>query len=155
MKRASKLDERHWWDLAVRCLGRSEKSTGDIARYLARHGASAPDIDVAIRRLERLGYVNDAAYALRWAEGRLIRKHFGRRRMRSELLRRGFSETMIEATLDTLYAAVDEIELARRPAASHGNPRIARNMVRFLSNRGFSPATIARVLHREIEDHSS
>jgi regulatory protein len=151
MKPAGALNDDLCWDLAVRYLSRSDKSNAEVALYLARQGVSSATAKATVRRLERMGYLNDTAHAMRWAERRLARKPMGRPRLRLELLRRGFPEKLADATLDKLYAEMDEADLARE-AAKSSDRRTERNMGRFLQSRGFSSATIASFLHMEIED---
>jgi regulatory protein len=139
-------------DLAVRYLTRSDKSKAEVARYLTRQGASRAGVAAALRRLEHLGYLNEAAHALRCAERRLSQRPLGRFRMRQELLHRGFPEKLTEETLQKIYAAVDESELAMQALALRSGRHTVPQMGRFLQARGFSPATIARVLHIETEE---
>jgi regulatory protein len=145
-------DDGDFLDLAVRYLARSDKSKAEVARYLTRQGASRAGVAAALRRLERLGYLNEAAHAMRWAERRLAQRPSGRFRIRQELLHRGFPEKLTEETLQEIYAAVDESELAMQALALRNGRHTVPQMGRFLQARGFSPATIARVLHIETEE---
>lgn len=145
-------DRRLIFDLAVRYLARSDKSKAEIARYLARRSVPRALATAAIRKLERLGYLNEAAHALRFAERRLAQRPAGRWRMREELMQRGFSEHLVEDTIRKVYATVDETELASQALALRGGRRTIAQKGRFLEARGFSPGTIARVLHIETED---
>jgi regulatory protein len=139
-------------DRAVRYLTRSDKSKAEIARYLTRQGASRAVASRTIRQLERLGYLNEAAHALRWAERRLAARPSGRLRMRQELLQRGFSVDVVEKAIQEVYATIDERELAMQALALRGGRPAVPQMGRFLQARGFSPGTIARVLHIETEE---
>jgi regulatory protein len=139
-------------DRAVRYLARSDKSKAEIARYLTRQGASRAVASRTIRQLERLGYLNEAAHALRWAERRLAQRPSGRLRIRQELLHRGFSDRLAEETIQEIYATVDESELAMQALALRGGRPSVSQMGRFLQARGFSSETIVRVLHIEAED---
>ena len=139
-------------DYAVRYLARSDKSKAEVARYLTRRGASRAVANRTIRQLERLGYLNEAAHALRWAKRRLAERPSGWLRMRQELLDRGFSEQLAEETIQELYATIDESELAIRALALRGGRPSVPQMGRFLQARGFSPETIVRVLHIETEE---
>jgi SOS response regulatory protein OraA/RecX len=99
--------------------------------------------------LERLGYLNEAAHAMRWSERRLAGKPMGRLRMREELLRRGFPATVTADTVEKLYGTIDEAELAIQALALRGGRHTVPQDGRFLEGRGFSQATITRVLDIE------
>lgn len=154
MKRRSDVLNKpgFFFDLAVRYLARSDKSKAEVAGYLTRRGASRALAAATLGRLERLGYLNEAAHALRFLERRLAQRPMGRLRMREELLQRGFSEQLIENTIHQVYATIDENELASQALALRGGRHTVPQMVRFLQGRGFSPATVALVLHIETEE---
>jgi regulatory protein len=136
-------------DLAVRYLARSDRSNAEITDYLIRRGASRTIAAATVRRLERLGYLNEAAHAMRWSERRLAGKPMGRLRMREELLRRGFPATVTADTVEKLYGTIDEAELAIQALALRGGRHTVPQDGRFLEGRGFSQATITRVLDIE------
>jgi regulatory protein len=139
-------------DLAVRYLARSDRSNAEITGYLIRRGASRSIAAATVRRLEQLGYLNEAAHAMRWGERRLAGKPMGRLRMREELLRRGFTATVTADTVERLYGAIDETELALQALALRGDRYSVPQNGRFLAGRGFSQTTIARVLHLEPQE---
>ncbi|HET6676544.1 MAG TPA: regulatory protein RecX [Nitrospiraceae bacterium] len=145
-------DDKVFLDLTVRYLARSDKSKIEVARYLARQGASRDVANATLQRLEHLGYLNEAAHALRWTERRLAQRPSGRLRMRQELLLRGFSDKLTEETIQKIYATVDEPELALQALALRGGRQTVLQKGRFLQARGFSRDTIARVLHIETEE---
>lgn len=86
-------------NLAVRYLARTDRTVAQVERYLRDKGATRPKAAAVVRELERLGYVNDQAYAVRWAETRLARRPMGRERLKAELLQRGFEEPVVERAL--------------------------------------------------------
>jgi len=140
---------QHYFDLAVRALARSEKTRSQVERYLISRGAAFGSVATVLQRLEDRGYLNDAAYACRWAERRLAMKPMGRRRMTSELLQHGFTESVAGATIGRVYADVTETELAERALAQRRSRKTQAQKGRFLHGRGFSGSTIARVLNLE------
>ena len=87
-------------DLALHYVGRYATSRAKLASYLTRkirergwaEGAKDPDIDAMIEDFNRLGYVDDAAYAA--SRGRaLTSKGFGARRVNEDLRAKGITET--------------------------------------------------------------
>ena len=139
-------------DVAVRYLARSDKSNAEVTDYLIRRGASCSIAAATVQRLEQLGYLNEAAHAMRWSERRLAQKPIGYLRMREELLRRGFAATVAADTVERIYQTIDESELAAQALALRGGRRTIAQDGRFLEARGFSQATIARVLHIEPQE---
>jgi regulatory protein len=133
-------------DVAVRYLARSDKSNSAVTDYLIRRGASYSVAAATVRRLEQLGYLNETAHAMRWSERRLAGKPMGRWRMKEELLRRGFTATVTADTIGKLYEAIDETDLAAQALALRGGRRTLAQDARFLESRGFSHATVIRLL---------
>ena len=151
-KSIGRQDGGFFFDLAVRYLARSDKSKAEVAAYLTRRGASRVLVSATLRRLERLGYLNEAAHALRLIERRLAQRPMGQLRMREELSQRGFSEQLVEDMVQRVYATMDETELVSQALALHGGRHTVSQMGRFLQSRGFSSATIARILDLETEE---
>lgn len=148
-----KLPSDGFLELAVRYLGRSDKSKAQVTGYLIRRGASPTIAAATVRRLERLRYVNEAAHAARWAERRLALKPMGRLRLKEELLQRGFSVRLVDDTIARIYGTIEERELAARALALRGGRQTVPQMSRFLQGRGFSRETIVRVLGIEPADY--
>lgn len=138
-------------DLAIRYLARTDRTAAQVERYVQENGASRTQGRVVVRELERRGYLNDQAYATRWAETRLSRRPMGRERLKAELLQRGFEEPVIERALRKAYQSISEQELACQ--ALEGRVRRTRPLqwVRFLRQRGFDDDTIQQVTQLDLE----
>jgi regulatory protein len=138
-----------WLQLAVRALARRDRTTDQIARLLAAKGASPTQVRTVVRRLTSLKYLDDAAFALRWAERRLARMPVGRARLQEELLATGCSESIVQETVRASYRKVSERDLARQVVATAGkltSPRMRGRVARLLSQRGFDEDTIETAL---------
>ena len=138
-----------WLQLAVRALARSDRTTAQIERLLEMKGASHSQVRTAVRRLTSLRYLDDAAFATRWADRRLARMPMGRARLHEELLATGCPEPIVQATLQATYRKVNERDLARRVvmlAGQAGSTRTPDRLVRLLSQRGFDEDTIETVM---------
>ena len=138
-------------DLAIRYLARTDRTAAQVERYVQEKGASRAQGRVVVHELERRGYLNDQAYATRWAEARLSRRPMGRERLKAELLQRGFEEPVIERALRKAYQSISEQELACQ--ALEGRVRRTRPLqwVRFLRQRGFDDDTIQQVTQLDLE----
>lgn len=141
--------------LAVRYLARRDRTIAQVTQYLQIKGAGQAERQAAIRRLVQLGYLNDDAFADRWAEARLSRKPVGRARLRAELQVQGLADRIVERTLETIYRSKSEQALAeqvvRYERAVRRGVTIGR-LMRLLQQRGFDDETIRTVLKLETDD---
>ena len=138
-----------WLQLAVRALARSDRTTAQIERLLAAKGASSAQIRAVVRRLTSLRYLDDVAFAARWADRRLARMPMGHARLQEELLATGCPEHIVRATLRAIYRKVSEQDLAMQVVAMAGRTTLAQTpgrVVRLLNQRGFDEDTIETAL---------
>lgn len=80
---------------AIRYLARQERTEAQVATYLSRAGASVVRIRSLLSRFRKQGYLNDDAYAVRWARARLARCPMGQARLEAELLAKGFERATV------------------------------------------------------------
>jgi regulatory protein len=142
-KAASSSDR--WLQLAVRALARSDRTTAQIERLLASKGAPPSKIRATVLRLKSLRYLDDVAFASRWADRRLARMPMGRARLQEELLATGCSEQIVHATVQAAYRTVSEGQLAAQLVRMAGRANTAQKigrLARLLNQRGFDEDTI-------------
>lgn len=137
--------------MAIRYLARAERSASQVEQYVQGRGANRVQGQGVVRELERRGYLNEQAYATRWAESRLSRRPMGRERLKLELLGRGFEETVAERALQSAYRAISEQELACRALEGRTTSMRPLQWVRFLRQRGFDDDTIQQVTQVDLE----
>ncbi|MEO6306814.1 MAG: RecX family transcriptional regulator [Nitrospiraceae bacterium] len=138
-----------WLQLAVRALARSDRTTAQIERLLETKGASPAQIRAAVRRLRTLRYLDDEAFAARWADRRLARIPMGRVRLQEELLATGCPDQIVQSTLRATYRKVSERDLAAQVVAIAGRNNSAQTpgrLARLLRQRGFDEDTIETVM---------
>ena len=148
-RRVTASSPDQWLQLAVRALARSDRTTSQIERLLAAKGASPSQVRAAIRRLTSLRYLDDVAFATRWAERRLVRMPMGRARLQEELLATGCPEHIVQATLRATYRKVSEQDLAQqvvRMAERATSVQTLGRLARLLNQRGFGEDTIETVM---------
>ena len=145
-------------DRAVRLLARRPYSEAELRRYLATKKVPEAVIDAALAKLERLGYVDDRAFAAYWVENRERFRPRGLRALRYELRQKGIAADVIETALQN----VDPHASAHRAAQSyarrvHGlTRREARNkLAGFLQRRGFSYAVVREVVEEVLSELES
>ncbi len=131
--------------MAIRYLARAERSASQVEQYVQGKGASRAQGRAVVRELERRGYLDDQAYATRWAEARLARRPMGRERLKLELLSRGFEDQVTERALASAYRSNSEQELACRALDGRTTSTRPSQWVRFLRQRGFDDDTIQQV----------
>jgi regulatory protein len=151
------LSPDRWLQLAVRALARGDRTTAQIERLLAAKGASPSQVRTAIRRLTSLRYLDDVAFAARWADRRLARMPMGRARLKEELLATGCPEHIVRATLRATYHKVNEQDLAMQMVMMAGRATSAQTpgrIARLLSQRGFDEDTIETVMGPLMRDES-
>ena len=156
-RRFTGIEQDRWLQLAVRALARSDRTTAQIERLLTAKGASPAQIRAAVRRLRALRYLDDEAFAARWADRRLARLPMGRARLLEELLATGCPEHIVRTTLRITYSKVSErdlamqvVKMAGRAGSSQGLGRLAR----LLNQRGFAEDTIETVMAPLMRDGS-
>jgi regulatory protein len=109
-------------------------------------------IDAVLDRLEEVGLLDDASFAVDWVTSRQQRRHLSRQVLRRELQAKGVDRSAIDSALDhvdhdaELRSARELVE--RKRAAMNGLSRDVqyRRLAGMLSRRGFDTATTTRVL---------
>src|SRR5438093_6856863 len=99
---------------AVRYLARGDRSAAQVQRHLAGRGHSGTETRRALRTLQRLGYVDDEAVALRVAEARLARRPMAREALAAELEARGFSAGAVARAVPHAYAGLSDEDVAQQ-----------------------------------------
>lgn len=109
----------------------------------------------AAEYVQQLGYINDEDYAPRLAEYLIKRKHWGARRARQEMLRRGLDRDLVENTLaDIPEEELDEelTELIAKKYANKLNDRDdRRRTIAALARRGYDFGAIKRCIEAHLD----
>jgi regulatory protein len=136
---------------AVRYLARGDRSAAQVQRHLAGRGFSGTAIRRALRTLQRLGYVDDEAVALRMAEARLARRPMAREALAAELEARGFPTGAVARAVEHAYGGLSDEDMAQRfleslPRRFRDRAREGRRRAGLLRGRGFSADVSESVL---------
>ena len=154
-------------EIAARFLATRPRSRREVERRLQRAGAEPPVVDATLERLERLGYVDDAAFVRWWSEQRDRHSPRGRRLVEAELRQRGIGREEIETLRETWqeperslgdeHLPSTDAERVALALARHlrGRPvsddrQAVQRLGMFLVRRGFDPET-ARVAIRSAQ----
>jgi len=131
---------------ALRYLTRRDRSEAQVRAYLERAGANAASIAALLAQFRRRGYVNDAAYAGRWAEARLAQRPMGRDRLEAELAAQGFDQPTITATVRRAYEGRREEELARALMQTKARRLTPPKQAALLRRHGFDEEMIRHLV---------
>lgn len=138
------------YDAALRLLAYRPRSEHEIRDRLLRRGLPPDVVGATIEKLRGYGFVDDAAFARFWVEGRTTGSPRGRSLLRRELHGKGVDrETAAEAA-----ATVPEEEAARRAAAKKARglrgldyQQFRNRLAGYLQRRGFGYDVIRPVVN--------
>lgn len=147
-----KEDERHSaYEAALRLLSYRPRSEKEMRFRLGRRGFAPEVVEETVKRLRRLHYLDDGAFAQFWTERRDSVSPRSRALIQSELRFKGIDAETASSTVEGL----DDEEAAYR-AATKRLPAVAglsrdlfrRRLGGFLTRRGFAYDVVRRTLER-------
>ena len=130
---------------ALNGIASRARTAKEVSDALARKGFAEAIIQDTVADLERLGLIDDDAYARAFVQGRFSARGYGPARLRQDLQRKGVARAAIEAALDELTEAEDLGDAAREQAAKKWRALASEEDLRkrkkktmdFLGRRGF------------------
>lgn len=143
---------------AVRLLSYSSRTEQELNAALLRRGYSEGEAAEALAQMKRLGYIDDAGTARRWAESAAGGQRWGVAGIAMRLARRGIDPELADTSARQAYEETgsDELSVALELARSkfdvgaaedhQERERQMRRLAGFLQRRGFSSETVSRVL---------
>ncbi|MFZ5623508.1 MAG: RecX family transcriptional regulator [Gemmatimonadota bacterium] len=146
-------DEEAAFRTALSALGRRPFARRDLARRLRQKGHEEAPVALALARAERLGLIDDQAFAERYVLTRSARGR-GPARLRRELLAMGVEARLVDAALAATAAEGDPArQVVARLAARRARqlaglplPDRRRRLRAFLARRGFTGETARAVV---------
>jgi regulatory protein len=130
-------------DLAYKAVARRERTVAELRTVLERKHVEPDAIELAVEELHRSGFLDDARYAVQFAEDKRELEQWGSERIARELGRRGVAAELIEAALcgqdrdSELETAV--LLLDRRFPVPPADDRERDRAWRMLVRRGYAP----------------
>ncbi len=142
---------------ALRLLAARDYSIAQLKLKLRDREFAEVDLEEAVAGLERENWINDRRYAERFAESALASGRFYGLRLRMEMLRRGFPETIVTEVIALVSEGRNEddetcLALMRRfPDFSFAtaSDKEKRSVLGFLQRRGFRISVILRAMRAE------
>ena len=157
-RRPRPLDSEGLWTYALKLLGGSARSSGEMREKLARRAERAGDVENTIARLKDAGYLNDHRFAEAFASARLANDKLGRARVIQDLRQRRVAPALAAETVRAVYAEVDEQTLIEdwirhkfHKAPREGlfvDKKDMASAYRRLQQAGFPSGEILRALNR-------
>ena len=87
------------FELALKALGRKERTSAELSQWLLERGVEADDAAAVVGRLVEDGVIDDARFAARFAEDKRELAGWGAERIREALEARGVVAADVEAAL--------------------------------------------------------
>jgi regulatory protein len=138
--------------IALRKLTTRAHTRYELDKALQAKNVPLSAKEAVLDRLQEVGLVDDATFAVDWVASRQQRRHLSRRALKRELETKGVERGDIDRALENVdrdaeLASAREL-VERKRAAISGLARDVqqRRLAGLLSRRGFDSAVITRVL---------
>ena len=133
---------------ALNLLSHSMHTLKGLKLKLMQRGFSEDIIDKALKRVEELGYIDDAKFAETWLTSRIARHPEGRLALISHLMQKGVERALAESTVNELCSRQMELESARTVLNKLTREKKLDRQILFskLYRRGFSYEIINAVM---------
>ena len=154
-------DAEQAFEIAGRFLGTRPRSRWEVEQRLRRSGTGDEVVAATLERLERVGFVDDEAFARWWVEQRDRHAPRGRMALETELRAKRIPPAIIAGLRaapmgdepvsedDRADAALERHLKGRRLPE---DPKALQRLGMFLVRRGFEPSTARRILQAAIAE---
>jgi regulatory protein len=141
----------------LRSLELRSHARADLSRRLLRKGHPRPAVEAALKRIEELGLLDDAAFARHYVQTRAARGR-GPLRLTRDLLALGVERSLIDSALATEWPEGSDrssvpLALVTKRAAQLGSlprPTKRRRLLAYLARRGFSGREVTEMVDKVV-----
>ncbi|MFC2102955.1 regulatory protein RecX [Bacteroidota bacterium] len=149
---------------AFRYLGRRLHSKSELRVKLLQKGYESELINEVLNELENKDYLNDAEFVKTFADEKIKRKHWGEKKLRAELLKRGINSDILANVLSEVISDKDNYNnaliVAEKKLASLRNRKLDSASIKlklstFLNSRGFNYDVIKEVCENILNYNNS
>ncbi len=146
------LEGRVCFAMLTEMLSRRDHSSDEIRRKLASYGFRDIEIDASLARAREHRFLDDGRFAAYFIEERL-RRGWGRRKIETELRRRGVDLEAVPGYPDAFFSEEDDRARARALLERKPVPeaRAFDKLVRFLMSRGFGYGVAAEAVRERLD----
>lgn len=138
-------------DYALKLISFKDRTEKEITDRLLRKGFSEEEAAGELAFLHEYGYINDESYAKRFAADAVNLKKWGKRRIITELVRRGIERTAAENAAEEVCTDTQSLiadELRRKfSGADLKDIKERRRIFAYFARRGFSPPEISGAMN--------
>lgn len=138
----------------LKFLGYRPRSEKEVLDWFKKKKVGQTTSDLVIKKLKRLGYLDDQEFVRWWLEQRLTFRPFGKKRLYLELKQKGIDREMIEEELGKIKDE-DLLALAEKVGKKKAHTlqqldyfEAKEKLIGFLSRRGFSWPIIKTVVEK-------
>lgn len=143
-------------EACFRYLSRRDHSSSELKQKVSKKGYKEGDIEQVIENLSDSGYLDDKAFATKFAEEKTELNQWGPKKIRSHLYKKGIDRTIIDKVLtqktDDLQLqqiCVDLVMKRKRYFLREDDDfKRKQKIYRYLAGRGFSGSVIKKSLPR-------
>lgn len=143
-------------DRAINFLSFRPRSTHEVRQNLVKKEIPESVIDIVIERLQRLGYIDDLAFARFWIENRDSFKPMSPRALKYELHQKGIEDSILNPLLEDIVDVQDSAYrvIVKRKWSYQGKTRqeFKKKLSGLLQRRGFHYGVITDVINRLMEE---
>ncbi len=153
MDKGKKLTYEQTKNKALRILEYRTNSKKEITDKLKRAGAEQENIEKVLEFLEEYHFINDGDFAIRYARDLKTLKKFGKKRIRTELFKKGISEEFIENAIDELSWEEDILSpLVEKKLAGNFEKKSIDRCIRYFLYKGYSYDEIKSALEKVVTE---
>lgn len=150
--------EQHWTikEYLIRLLGRRDHARNELLKKGLKKGYSKSVLETILDELSDKGYINNRAFATKFAREKFRFNHWGAQKIRLELIQKGIRDSDIEIALEELNGdeELEKIEyLVQKSTARFlrkSPEKRKKSMFDFLIRKGFDSNVILKHLDRLI-----
>ena len=130
-------------DKALNLLSFRMHSEAELRNKLKMRGAQNEHIDMTMDFLKECGFIDDYAFAERYAEELYLNKKYGLNRIKSELFKRGIDSGIISEILEDMEFDRDQLySLAEAKLGGDFSKKNIDKTVRYFTYRGYGISDI-------------
>jgi regulatory protein len=146
--------------IALRKLTTRARTRHELDQALQARNVPPAVKEAVLERMQDLGLVDDASFAVDWVASRQQRRHLSRRALRRELEVKGVERDDVDRALEEVdfnseLAAARDLVARKRPQMSGLTRDVQyRRLAGILSRRGFDTAVTVQVLNESLDAQS-